>query len=80
MIKGMKGVKLLGLSDHLDKLVARMRSSEISAAFQYRQVMTAVIVLGKYWQAGDAAVTYLANFHSLYSSGHGSGGFIRSQP
>ena len=47
MIKGMKGVKMLGLSDRLEVIVAKLRASEISAAFHYRLLMSSVIVVGK---------------------------------
>lgn len=46
MLKSMKGVKMLGLSRRMQSLVHDLRSAEISAAFQFRALMSSVIVIG----------------------------------
>ncbi len=47
MLKGMKGVKMSGLTDSLSKLIAGLRVKEISTAFKYRILLLSVIVIGE---------------------------------
>ncbi|KAH8896000.1 putative ABC transporter [Thozetella sp. PMI_491] len=58
MIKGMKGVKMLGLSESLLGMITKSRSVEINAAFQYRLFMCAVIVTAFIPQAFAPVVSF----------------------
>ena len=45
-LKDMKGAKMLGLSHRLHGIIEKLRNTEISAAFQFRVLMSAVITIG----------------------------------
>lgn len=50
MIASIKSIKMLGLEDRLETIIAKLRRKEIDACVHFRYATTAVVVLGKNYQ------------------------------